>query len=107
MRSRPWIWYPSRNVIEMYSSNVFASVVGLEHIVSSLQGKYFPLADEPSPDDLAALNVEDRVGVRAVATGEFRPPRKGEWFLSGSYIKPFRAESDLPTAYNIAKLAYV
>ena len=46
----------------MYSSKFFASVVGLEHIVSSLQGKYFPLADEPSRDDLAALNVDDRVG---------------------------------------------
>ncbi len=75
--------------------------------MSSLQGKYIPLADEPSPEELAALNVEDRIGVRAVATGEHRPPRQGEWFLSGSYIKPFRAESDLPTAYNIAKLAYV
>ncbi|MGV2332842.1 MAG UNVERIFIED_CONTAM: hypothetical protein LVR18_01435 [Planctomycetaceae bacterium] len=63
--------------------------------MSSLQGKYFPLADEPSPADLAALNVEDRVGVRAVATGEFRPPRKGEWLLSGSDIEAYRAENDL------------
>lgn len=81
--------------------------MGLEHIVSSLQGKYFPLADEPSPDDLAALNVEDRVGVRAVATGEFRPPRKDEWFLSGSYIEAYRAEQDLTIAYHIARLALV
>ncbi len=78
-----------------------------EFPVSSLQGKYFPLADEPSPDDLAALNVEDRVGVRAVATGEFREPRQGEWFLSGSYIEAYRAENDLSTAYNIARLALV
>ena len=75
--------------------------------MSSLPGKYIPLADDPSPEELAALNVEDRIGVRAVATGEFRSPRKREWFLSGSYIKPFHAENDLPTAYNIAKLAYV
>ena len=75
--------------------------------MSSLQGKYFPLADEPSPADLSSLNVEDRVGVRAVATGEFRPPRKGEWFLSGSYIEAYRAENDLPTAYHIARLALV
>ena len=86
--------------------------------MSVLQGKYFPLADEPSPADLSSLNVEDRVGVRAVATGgegqvravatgEFRPPRKGEWFLSGSYIEAYRAENDLPTAYHIARLALV
>ena len=45
--------------------------------------------------------------VRAVATGEFRLPRKGEWFLSGSYIEAYRAENDLTAASNIAKLAYV
>ena len=75
--------------------------------MSSLSGKYFPLADEPNSTDLALLNVEDRVGVRVVATGEFRQPRKGEWFLSGSYIEAYRAENDLPTAYHIAKLALV
>jgi hypothetical protein len=75
--------------------------------VSSLQGKYFPLADEPTADDLAALNVEDQVGVRAVATGEFRAPRQGEWFLSGSYIEAYRAEQDLTTRYHIARLALV
>ncbi|MFM7072536.1 MAG: hypothetical protein ACKO38_12170, partial [Planctomycetota bacterium] len=41
--------------------------------------------------ELAALRVEDRVGVRAMATGEFRPPYKGEWFLSGSYIEAYLA----------------
>lgn len=72
-----------------------------------MSGKYFPLADEPNPEDPAALNVDDRVGVRAVSTGEFREPRKGEWFLSGSYIEAYRAENDLPTAYHIARLALV
>lgn len=75
--------------------------------MSSLSGKYFPLSDEPTPEDLAALNLEDSVGVRAVATGEFRSPRKGEWFLSGSYVEAYRAENDLTVAYHIAKLAYV
>lgn len=56
---------------------------------------------------MSALGVEDRVGVRAVATGEFRAPRQGEWFLSGSYIEAYRAENDLSTAYNIARLALV
>lgn len=75
--------------------------------MSSLLGKYFPLADEPNPAELGALKVENRVGVRAVATGEKRPPRKGEWFLSGSFIEAYRAENDLTTAYDIARLAIV
>lgn len=48
--------------------------------MSTLTGKYFPLGDEPNGGELAALRVEDQVGVRAMATGEFRPPYKGEWF---------------------------
>lgn len=75
--------------------------------MSSLQGKYFPLADNPGPEDLAALNLADSVGVRATATGEFREPRKGEWFLSGSYIEAYRAENDLPAPYHIARLVYL
>ena len=75
--------------------------------MSSLLGKYFPLADEPNAAELAVLNVEDRVGVRAVATGEKRPPRKGEWFLSGSFIEAYRAENDLTPSYDIARLAIV
>jgi hypothetical protein len=75
--------------------------------MSHLTGKYFPLADEPKSEDLATLEVEDRIGVRAMATGEFRAPRKGEWFLSGSYIEAYRAENDLTIAYHIARLVVV
>jgi hypothetical protein len=42
-----------------------------------------------------------------MATGEFRPPYKGEWFLSGSYIEAYRAENDLRSSYHIAKLVVV
>lgn len=75
--------------------------------MSSLSGKYFPLDDEPTAEDLSALGVEDAVGVKAKATGEYRPPRKGKWFLSGSYVEAYRAENDLTAAYKIAQLAYV
>jgi hypothetical protein len=75
--------------------------------MSTLTGKYFPLGDEPNGGELAALRVEDQVGVRAMATGEFRPPYKGEWFLSGSYIEAYRAENDLRSSYHIAKLVVV
>lgn len=39
-----------------------------------------------------------------MATGEMREPRKGEWFLSGAIIEAYRAQNDLSSAYNIAKL---
>jgi len=37
------------------------------------------------------------------ATGEFRPPRKGEFYLSGAIIEAYRAPNDLAGAYWIAK----
>jgi hypothetical protein len=42
--------------------------------------------------------------LRAKPTGEFRPPKKGEWFLSGSVIEAYQASCDHETAYYIAKL---
>lgn len=75
--------------------------------MNNLLGKYFPLADEPSPEDLYNLEVPDRVGVRAMATGEMRKPRKGEWFLSGAIIEAYRANNDLAIEYKIAKLVVV
>lgn len=36
------------------------------------------------------------------ATGEFRPPRRGEFYLSGSIVTAYRAANDLGTAYWIA-----
>lgn len=91
----------------LFYAHRFSITTAQERSLPSLSGKYFPLADEPTPEDLAVLKVEDSVGVRAVATGEFRSPRKGEWFLSDSYIEAYRADNDLTAPYNIAKLAYV
>jgi hypothetical protein len=36
-------------------------------------------------------------------TGEHRPPRKGEWYLSGAIIEAYRAERNLAQSYAIAK----
>lgn len=36
------------------------------------------------------------------ATNEFRPPLKGEYFLSGAYIAAYRAPNDFTTSYRIA-----
>lgn len=70
----------------------------------ALTGKYFPLADSPTPDDLSALGLPDKVGVRAMATGEKRVPRKGEWYLSGAIIEAYRAANDLSCDFYIARL---
>jgi hypothetical protein len=40
----------------------------------------------------------------AVATGEFRPPRQGEWYLSGAIPAAYRAPNDLSTPYWIAEV---
>ncbi len=44
--------------------------------------------------------------VAARATGEFRPPRKGEWYLSGAEVVAYYAPNDYaPTSsYHIAEV---
>jgi hypothetical protein len=37
------------------------------------------------------------------ATGEFRSPRKGEYYLSGAIVEAYRAPNDLNTPFWIAK----
>lgn len=45
--------------------------------------------------------------VRAVMTGQYRPPRAGEWFLSGACPEAYKAVHDLHTAYAILRLVLV
>lgn len=45
--------------------------------------------------------------LRARWTGEMRPPRKGEWYLSGAVIEAYQAPNDLTTPYYIAELVGV
>lgn len=42
--------------------------------------------------------------IMAIKSGEFRKPKKGEWFLSGSPIEAYEAYNDLDTKYHIAKI---
>lgn len=41
--------------------------------------------------------------VRFVKTGEFRAPRKGEWYISRAMRGVWRAPNDLVCAYQIAR----
>ena len=45
--------------------------------------------------------------VRAVATGEKRPPKKGEWYLSGAVVEAYKAENNLTSSFHIARLVVV
>lgn len=40
----------------------------------------------------------------AQPTGEFRPPRKNEWYISGAIPEVYQAPNDLSTAFHIARL---
>lgn len=59
----------------------------------------FPIADG---EVLPPGNT--RANTRARATGEFRRPRKGEWYLSGAILEAYRAPSDLSAEFHIARL---
>jgi hypothetical protein len=43
-------------------------------------------------------------GFKAEATGEFRRPNKGDWFLSGAIVEAYQAEANLSIPYHIARL---
>jgi hypothetical protein len=79
----------------------------------------YPIASMPTRAEFDALGLDiDATGrrerilrraqakrlVRAVSTRESRPPRKGEWYLSGAVVEAYKAPSDLPAVHRIARL---
>lgn len=58
-------------------------------------GALYPLADWAGRNKMA------------VWTGEKRPPRKGEWYLSGAIVEAYRAPNDLTTPFHIARVVTV
>lgn len=69
--------------------------------------KSYPLVDTLTKTDLAKVRITTKARVRAVATSEFRKPKKGEWYLSGAVVEAYRAHSDLSANFRIAKLVPV
>jgi hypothetical protein len=70
----------------------------------------FPLADMPSLDEFLALDLDPKYGhkhIAAVPACQFRPPRKGEWYLSGAIPMAYKAPNDLDTSYAILYLARI
>jgi len=58
--------------------------------------------DSP-PVVLTSLGISPR-DVHAVRTGEFRKPRKGEWYLSGAIPGAWKAPNDLSYDFHICRL---
>ena len=50
-----------------------------------------------------AYMVEGNAKKWAVATGEHRPPKAGELYISGALPMAYRAPNDFGTSYNIAR----
>ena len=57
-------------------------------------------------EGLASLGMTHK-NMRARWTGEKRPPRKGEWYLSGAIVEAYKAANDLTTDYHIARLVRI
>ncbi len=78
--------------------------------------KIYPLWDYPRRADLEHLKIDwselttmQIIGlknnkIKAIKTGEFREPKKGEWYLSGAIVEAYRAPNNLSTKFHIAKL---
>ena len=41
-----------------------------------------------------SISVDDGKAICAIYTGETRPPKQGEWYLSGAIIEAYRAPND-------------
>lgn len=64
-------------------------------------GNLYPVAEE---DQKRLPAGWDHRAARVRATAEKRPPRAGEWYLSGAVIEGYRAPNDLSTAFRIGEL---
>jgi hypothetical protein len=47
----------------------------------------------------AELEIPPGDSTRAATTGEFRAPRKGEWYASGAIVEAYQAPNDLKSSY--------
>ena len=66
------------------------------------RNKFYPLGDR-----VPGIGMEKQHKVAARWTGMKRPPKAGEWYLSGADITAYRASNDLSIAYHIAELCEI
>jgi hypothetical protein len=70
----------------------------------------YSLADVPDEKETGGMSFSERYrngNIRAIRTGEFREPKRGEWYLSGAIAQGYKAPNDLNTKYHILKLVKV
>ena len=77
----------------------------------------YPLGDTPTSAETRGADFNDRYAgstihegsrsFKAVMIGRPRPPKKGEWYLSGAAPMAYRAPNDLTSSYHIMKLVRV
>lgn len=58
-------------------------------------------------DTIPNVPIYAQSSYRGKLTGEFRPPKKGEWYLSGAIPTAYLASNDLTTSFNILKIVKV
>lgn len=72
------------------------------------KGQPYPLGDWLNTEERERFGIplgSAARGIMAVWDGSpRRPPRKGEWYFSGSPIDAYRAPNDLETPYHIGTL---
>lgn len=61
-----------------------------------------PRGNFPPAGSYKTINGIDR-DTRFKATGEHRPPQKGEWYLSGAYVEAYLSPATLNYPYWIAQ----
>ena len=66
------------------------------------KGRLFPVA----PDGVMERSYPAR-WYRVESTGEYRPPRKGEWYISGAIPEGYKTENDLTVKHQIGRLVEV
>lgn len=64
--------------------------------------KYYQLVDY-----IPGVLPRDHHKYLARSSGEYRPPKKGEWYLSGAIIEAYRALDDLTQSQFIATIVRV
>lgn len=92
------------------------------HLAAALaRSSILAVLDQGNPADILALaaaadairtrpvlyagSVPGRLAGRFVATGEYRPPTAGEYFISGAIPEVYEARHPLTTAYHLARPA--
>jgi hypothetical protein len=69
--------------------------------------KLYPLADFFVYPEKGISGLSVQKNLRAQLTGEFRAPRKDEWYLSGAIPQAYRAPNDLTMSFYIVKIVKI